>query len=49
MFIIQLLSLSFTAKFSEFIFSITDTLDLFLRISLYCFCFYAEVLEPQKL
>ena len=34
MFIIQLLSLSFTAKFSEFVFSITDTLDLFLRISL---------------
>ena len=30
MFIIQLLSLSFTAKFSAFVFSITDTLDLFL-------------------
>ena len=29
MFIIQLLSLSFTAKFSEFVFNINDTLDLF--------------------
>lgn len=45
MFIIQLLSLSFTEKFSEFVFSITDILDLFLRISL----FHLSVSMPRYL
>ena len=45
MFIIQLLSLSFTEKFSESVFSITDIVDLFLRISL----FHLSVSMPRYL